>query len=102
MLHLDEGNFDTEVNSRKIIVIDFWAPWCGPCRALGPIIEQIANEVSGDIAVAKINIDECPGLAERFQVQSIPTVVFLKDGQEVNRSVGLSTKADLLSVINSL
>lgn len=102
MLHLDEGNFDTEVNSRKIIVIDFWAPWCGPCRALGPIIEQIANEVAGNIAVAKINIDECPGLAERFQVQSIPTVVFLKDGQEVNRSVGLSTKADLLSVINSL
>ncbi len=102
MLHLHEGNFDSEVNSHDIVVIDFWAPWCGPCRALGPIIEQVANEAQSNVSVTKINIDECPGLAERFQVQSIPTIVFIKNGQEVKRLVGLSTKTDILSVINSL
>lgn len=102
MLHLHEGNFDDAIGSHRVVVVDFWAPWCGPCRALGPIIEQIAEEVSDGVAVAKVNIDESPGLADRFRVQSIPTVVYLKDGKEVNRSVGLSTKTDILSIINSL
>lgn len=102
MLHLHDGNFDTELGSHTVFVVDFWAPWCGPCRALGPIIEQVATEVPNDVVIAKVNIDECPGLADRFQVQSIPTVIFFKNGKEVKRSVGLSTKADLLSAIGSL
>ncbi len=102
MLHLNESNFDSEVKNYEVIVVDFWAPWCGPCRALGPIIEQLAEEVPQGVAIAKVNIDECPDLAARFQVQSIPTLIFMKGGVEVKRSVGVSTKADILSSINSL
>jgi thioredoxin 1 len=102
MLHLNDSNFEAEISSNALVVADFWAPWCGPCRALGPIIEQVADEVGPEISVAKINIDENSELANRFGVQSIPTIIFFKNGIEVRRSVGLSTKADILATINSL
>ncbi len=102
MLHLNESNFDSEVKNYEVIVIDFWAPWCGPCRALGPIIEQLAEEVPQGVAIAKVNIDECPDLATRFQIQSIPTLIFMKGGVEMKRSVGVATKADILASVNSL
>ncbi|MDR2721154.1 MAG: thioredoxin [Puniceicoccales bacterium] len=102
MLHLNSISFDVEVPSRRVVVVDFWAPWCGPCRALSPVMEQVASEVGPDVAIAKLDIDECPELAKRFEVQSIPTVVFFKNGAEIRRFVGLMTKANILAVINSL
>jgi thioredoxin 1 len=102
ILHLNGNNFSAEISSHGVIAVDFWAPWCGPCRALSPIMEQVASEVGPGVAVAKLDIDECPELAEKFGVQSIPTVVFFKNGAEVRRFVGLATKADILATINSL
>jgi thioredoxin 1 len=102
MLHLNDSNFEAEISSKALVVVDFWAPWCGPCRALGPIIEQVADEVGPGISVAKVNIDESSELAGRFEVQSIPTIIFFKNGTEVRRSVGVSTKADILATIGSL
>lgn len=102
MLHLNNGNFDSEISSHEKVVVDFWAPWCGPCRALGPIVEQVSAEIPADIIIAKVNIDEVPELAERFNVQSIPTIIFFKNGTESKRSVGLVTKTDIISIIEAL
>ncbi|MDR3273976.1 MAG: thioredoxin [Puniceicoccales bacterium] len=102
MLHLNSSNFEAEVSSNRLVVVDFWAPWCGPCRALGPTMEEVSSEVEPGVAVAKLDIDECPELAEKFGVQSIPTVIFFKNGVEVKRFVGLATKADILASINSM
>lgn len=84
---LNKANFDAET-AAGTVVVDFWASWCGPCRMLAPVIEQLAAERS-DIKVCKVNVDDEPGLAQRFGVMSIPTVVCLKNGQETARSVGL-------------
>ncbi|MDR0595195.1 MAG: thioredoxin [Puniceicoccales bacterium] len=102
MLHLSSLNFANEIRSSRLVVVDFWAPWCGPCRALGPIVEQVASEVGPNVSIGKLDIDECPELAEKLGIQSIPTVIFFKDGAEVKRIVGLSTKADILAAIDSM
>jgi thioredoxin 1 len=102
MLHLNSLNFANEIKASRLVVVDFWAPWCGPCRALGPIVEQVASEVGPNVSVAKLDIDESPELAEKLGIQSIPTVIFFKDGAEVKRIVGLSTKADILAAIDSM
>lgn len=102
MLHLSSLNFANEIRSSHLVVVDFWAPWCGPCRALGPIVEQVASEVGPNVSIGKLDIDECPELAEKLGIQSIPTVIFFKDGAEVKRIVGLSTKADILAAIDSM
>ncbi|MDR1255418.1 MAG: thioredoxin [Puniceicoccales bacterium] len=102
MLHLSCSDFADKISASRFVVVDFWAPWCGPCRALAPIIEQVASEVEPGVTIAKVDIDESPELAEKFGVQSIPTVIFFKDGTEVRRSVGLATKADILAAISSM
>ena len=87
-VNINETNFSDEViRSDRPVLLDFWAPWCGPCRMVGPIVEEIAQERT-DIKVAKVNVDEEPELARRFGVMSIPTVVFLKEGREFDRKVG--------------
>ena len=103
VLILNEDNFEQEVEkSSRLVVVDFWAEWCGPCKMLGPIIDEIADENEGDAVIAKLNVDEERNLARKFRVMSIPSILFFKDGKEVDRMVGVQSKEDLLSKIDSL
>ena len=99
VLNITKENFEEEVlNSDIPVLIDFWAPWCAPCRMLAPVIEELANEVT-TAKVAKINIDEEPELASAFSVMSIPTIVVVKDRKVVNSVVGVRDKSDLLEML---
>jgi len=99
VLTITKENFDTEVlESEKPVLLDFWASWCGPCRMVGPIVDEIAEERS-DIKVGKINVDEQQELAARFGVMSIPTLLVFKDRKVVSQSVGARPKAQILSML---
>jgi len=101
--NINNDNFDTEVVKSDLpVMMDFWAPWCGPCRMVGPVVENLANENSAKINTGKINVDENQALAMQFGVRSIPTIVFFKNGQEVKRIVGAQGKAQLQKVINEI
>jgi thioredoxin 1 len=96
VITLTEANFDEQVVSSDIpVVVDYWAPWCGPCRMLGPVIEQIADEPSATVKVGKVNVDEEPALAERAGVRGIPFVVLYRDGEPVAQAVGAQPKQSL-------
>ena len=96
---VDLQNFDSIKNQEKPVLLDFYADWCGPCRMVGPIVEQIADE-RDDIIVGKINVDENPELASQFGVMSIPTLVVLKNGEIANQSVGALPKAKILALLD--
>ncbi len=101
IVYLTEQNFETEViNSDKPVLVDFWASWCGPCKMLAPIIDEIANEITST-KICKLNTDEVESIALRYRIMSIPTLILFKNGQPVATSVGVKTKSEILNFINS-
>ena len=99
VINVNQTNFQGEVlNSDRPVLLDFWAPWCGPCRMVGPIVEEIASE-RADIKVGKVNVDEEPELAGRFGVMSIPTLVVMKNGRVVRQTMGARPKSQILALL---
>ena len=100
VINLSEENFEKEaLNSEKIVLIDFWASWCGPCRMMSPVVDEIAEEMQEKVKVCKVNIDEQNKLAVKYNVMSIPTFVVLKNGNEVGRSVGVQDKEEIKGML---
>jgi len=103
VIHLDETNFDAEVlTSKQPVLVDFWAPWCGPCRMIAPAIDQLATEYAGRARVAKVNVDEAPTLAARFGVSSIPSLVYFQDGKIVDTTIGAAPKNLIAGTLDRL
>lgn len=100
VITINKNNFEEEVlKSEKIVLIDFWASWCGPCRMMSPVIDEIAEETGENIKVGKINIDEEKELAIKYDVMSIPTFIVFKNGNEVGRSVGVQDKEEIKNML---
>ncbi|MGQ9539109.1 MAG: thioredoxin [Candidatus Bathycorpusculaceae bacterium] len=95
IIHITDSNFSKVVGENSLVLVDFFADWCMPCRMMAPIVEELAKEYAGKVLVGKINVDENPATAERFQVFSIPTLVILKSGEEVDRIVGFVPKSQI-------
>src|SRR5688572_26936460 len=101
-LEVTEANFDAEVlKSDKVVLVDFWAPWCGPCRRIAPVIDEIANEYAGSVKVVKLNVDDAQSLSQSYGVQSIPTLMIFKGGEVVDRQVGVPPKTRLQQALDA-
>ncbi len=103
VLNVTDGNFKQEVLEAKLpVLVDFWAPWCGPCKMVGPIVETLAAENEGNIIVAKLNVDDNKGIATEYGIRGIPTLAFYKGGKEVKRIVGAQSKPQLQKAIDEV
>jgi thioredoxin 1 len=103
LIKLNESNFDREVNQDdKPVIVDFWAEWCGPCKMITPVLEEIAREKSGSVKVGKVNVDENQSLSLKYNIRAIPALLFFKSGQLRDQVTGVTSKKDLLTRIDAL
>lgn len=102
VIELTDANFESEIaNADTPVLVDFWAPWCGPCRMISPLIDEIATEKAGAVKVGKVNVDDNPETASRFRIQAIPTILIFKNGEMKEQITGLTSKADLVSKLDA-
>jgi thioredoxin 1 len=102
-VHLTEQTFDEAlVANQSVMMVDFWAEWCGPCRAIAPVLEDLARESAGAVTLAKVNVDENPGLAARYGIRSIPTILFVKQGKVADQVIGAVPKSQLKKKLDAL
>ncbi|MCF7894960.1 MAG: thioredoxin [Candidatus Omnitrophica bacterium] len=100
-IEVTNANFDSEVLKSEIpVLIDFWAPWCGPCKTVAPVLEEIEKEIGGKAKVCKVNLDEAPEIATKYSIMSIPTLMIVKDGNIMDTKVGALSKEELLKLLN--
>jgi thioredoxin 1 len=98
--HVTRNDFDKEISGSSLpVLVDFWAPWCGPCRMLSPVLDELAGEMNGKVKILKVNVDEEPELASKFGVMSIPTVIAFKQGKVTNKVVGFRSKEDFKNML---
>lgn len=102
MTTITDTNYSEIAASSKVVLIDFWATWCGPCRILSPTVDEIAAEYEGRVTVAKCNVDDAQDVAMKFRIRNIPTLIFLKDGELADRTVGVVSKAEIAAKLDSL
>lgn len=103
VVELTDSNFEELATKSPLpVLVDFWAPWCGPCRMIGPVVEEIAAEYAGRAVVGKVNVDENPSIASQFRIQAIPALFFLKGGQVADKVVGMTGKASLTAKLDAL
>jgi thioredoxin 1 len=101
-IQITEGKFETEVlNSTEPVIVDFYADWCGPCKMIAPLLDEIARDLEGKVKVAKVNVDEESALAQRYNIQSLPTLLYFQNGQAVNQLVGAASKKVILGKLES-
>ncbi|MFQ3576738.1 MAG: thioredoxin [Cytophagales bacterium] len=101
-LEITDANFDEILSSGKPILVDFWAEWCGPCKMIGPVVEELASDFEGKAVIGKLNVDNNPEITSRFRVSSIPTLLFFKDGVQVDKQVGASPKSILAKKLEGI